>query len=135
MPQAIARNKEPDKFDLESLPGGFVALRKLTYGEIMHRRDLTTKITPGQGRGDAKISMDNTAVTVFEFSRAIVDHNLEDDGMKLDLSKRATIEQLDPVIAQEIEQLIADMNQLPEDDKKSAEGVRSTDSQGFTSGE
>ena len=134
MPQAIVRDQEPDKFDLESLPGGFVALRKLTYGEMLHRRDLTTKITPGQGRRDTSITMDNTAVTVFEFSRAIVDHNLEDDGMKLDLSKRATVEQLDPVIAQEIEQLIADMNQLPEDDKKSNGEVRPTGTQSDTDG-
>jgi hypothetical protein len=131
MPQATQQVQEPDKFDLKSLSGGWVALRKLTYGEILKRRDLGAHITPRQGR-NVEVDIDNFSVTIFEFARAIVDHNLEDEtGTKLNLTREQDIQRLDPDIATEIEELIQEMNpsvsSSPEDAEKSRR-VGTTDS-------
>lgn len=130
MPRAtVASNTE--KFDLRSAPpDGYVMLRRLTYGEVLRRRDMGTKMQLDQSRrgGNQKVTIDmiQTETTWFEFKSAIVDHNLEDDaGRKLDFNNRNDFSQLDPHVAQEIERLISDMNGLGDED---TEGLFRTDS-------
>lgn len=62
----------------------------------------------------------------YEFSRCIVEHNLEDEtGAKLDFSNKLAITKLDPKIGSEIERLIDELNQEEEE----GEGL---DEEGFT---
>lgn len=119
---------EPIRKDLKSLPGGWVVLRQMTYGEYLHRRDMAMGLSVQgdslrQGTPD-KINIDmlQTAVTQFEFKTCILDHNLEDEnGVKLDLTSPAGLQRLDPLVGQEIEELLDELNKW--DNPKSSEGV------------
>jgi len=115
MPRATA-TQETERFELETLPDGFVELRRLSYGEMLHRRDIGSTMRTGQGR-KAGIEFDTDALEIqhYEFSKCIVDHNLEDEnGTKLNFSNKADIVKLDPRVAGEIETLIFKMTN-PED--------------------
>lgn len=119
MPRATANTAEGQREELKTLDGGYVILRKLTYGEMLKRRDMSVRASSGRGRG-VDIDFQQLEVAVFEFSKAVMEHNLEDEnGNTLNLSDRNTVEKLDPVVAQEIETLIDNMNQLPEASSKS----------------
>src|SRR3954471_11554641 len=77
MPVAVATT-ETEHHELKSLPGGFVLVRKLTYGEVLQRRSMMKMQIEGQGTKDARaeIEMLNRNATVFDFQRCVVDHNL-----------------------------------------------------------
>ena len=124
MPVATTFIDETQRFDLETCPGGFIVLRRLTYGEHMKKKSMTTmSIAAGMSnKKDVKgtLELANEEVTVFEFSRCIVDHNLEDAGeRKLNLSSVVDIQKLNPRIGQEIEKYLDQMNSLDEDDENS----------------
>jgi hypothetical protein len=112
MPKAVAVN-DTEKFDLKSCDGGFVELRRMTYGEKLERRQISMDMY-GEGSGkQARVQMDLAAskTALFEFSRLVLDHNLEDEnGTKLNLKSPTDLSRLDPRIGDEIEQLIADMD-------------------------
>jgi len=120
MPNATSSSSKTEHFDLKTLPDGFVDLRKMTYGEMLRRRDIGSTMRAGQGRGrKAGIEFDTDSLEIqhYEFSRCIVDHNLEDEsGKLLNFKNTADIVKLDPQIASEIESLIFEMNQPPQDD-------------------
>ncbi len=126
MPKATA-SKEGKKFELKSCPGGFVNLRRFNYGEVLHRREIGGEMsgTPGKDEKGANkglekfdLKVHHVEIQTYEFSRAIVDHNLEDDtGKKLNLGTVEGIAQLDSTIAQEIEELINALNEPPGDEE------------------
>ncbi|MGH9909819.1 MAG: hypothetical protein ACRD32_04190 [Nitrososphaerales archaeon] len=124
MPKAVSNTGETVRRELETLPEGFVVLRKMTYGEMLRRRDLSLKVKAGAER-DPEFSLSSLSVTVFEFEKCIVDHNLEDEnGNKLNLSLERDVLRLDPQIAGEIETEIDKLNQPPTDDaSKSLQSV------------
>ncbi len=130
MPRATIDTTQTERFELKSLPstneneGGFVELRKLSYGQILERRDMGAKIaieglSDRQSRDeDLKVTteMIQKAVTEFEFKHSIVSHNLEDEnGTNLNFSRPSDVWALDPQIGQEIGNLIEDMNQWEAD--------------------
>jgi hypothetical protein len=120
MPAAVAIQTETIRHDLKSLDGGFVELRRMTYGQIVQRRALT-KLSVLSGKGVSKnvtgeMAMASKEVTQFEFDHCIVAHNLEDvDGRPLVLSG-PDFDKLDPRVGTEIERYISDMNNFDEDD-------------------
>lgn len=125
MPKATA-SIETTKFDLESCPGGWVELRRLTYGEMLKRRDMSTKFTGvgDKNKTDVDVSLDQTSVVAYEFRNAIIEHNLEDEeGNKLNFSNATDISRMDPRIAGEIEDHINEMNQPPDRDAQKSLGV------------
>lgn len=115
-------------FDLQSLAGGKISLRRMTYGEKLQRIELATQQvikaeTDKRGRpnpnasAEMDIKMLQRATAEFEFARCIVDHNLEgDDGNKLDFTKGLTLDVLDPRVGDEISQKIEEMNNFNEDE-------------------
>jgi hypothetical protein len=122
MPRATVDITSVNHVDLKSCPGGYVELRKLTYGQFLERQSLAMKVTMAmQGRGGAKegnmeVKSAQFAVACFEMRHCVAAHNLEDDqGRPLDFKSEATVMLLDPLIGQEIGQHIDEMNQLPED--------------------
>jgi hypothetical protein len=120
MPRATIDIQETETFDLKTLVGGTVTLRRMSYGEWLERQGMAMDVSMTGRPGDAqnaemKIGMAQTKVTIFEFAKCIVDHNLEDhDGQKLDFAKKANVcvQLLDPKVGQEIGQLIDGMNNL-----------------------
>lgn len=125
MPRATAQVSETKRFDLESLPGGFVELRRMTFGQVLERQSMITmSFIQEQEKGTknkvtrSELAAANVQVTVFEFTKSIVDHNLEDEGgRKLNLTTPADIQRLDPRVGQEIGRLISKYNRLDEEEE------------------
>jgi hypothetical protein len=120
MVKAVADLTVSEEIPLKTLEGGWIKLRKLTYGQMMHRQDIAAKmaITSDQRSKNVEMAIDmaQAVVTQFEFANCIIDHNLEDEnGVKLNLSATADINRLDPQVGAEISDLIDGLNQLPED--------------------
>lgn len=124
MPRATASITETEHCPLKTCPpDGFVDLRQLTYGEYMKRRDMATQMsikgTDRQQRNEQlDISMLQAETQFYEFSKCIVEHNLEDaSGRKLNFKSRQDFDNLDPKIGQEIDSYISKMNQWEETEK------------------
>lgn len=122
MPNALASISEAERHELKTLPEGFVMVRRLTYGQKLERRAMSSSATAETGGRRSKnmkleMQMINEAATLFDFTHCIVDHNLEDDqGNKLNLATAQDIKRLDPRIGDEIEQILNDLNNFEEDD-------------------
>lgn len=121
MPKATA-SVEAERHDLKTLEGGFIRARRLTYGEILKRRELvqTMRGRPSQGNKDeaeTEVSLHFLDVQVYEFGRCIIEHNLEleDGGRTLNLSTKEDVLKLDPRVGQEIENILDAMNNPPTD--------------------
>jgi hypothetical protein len=125
-----------ERKDLETLPGqdgkegGWVELRRLSYGEKLQKDQEAMKMrfnmsSMGDGRAetnlDAEIAMINEYATIVEMSRCIMDHNLTDgeDGPKLDFNKPDDVRKLDPRVGEEINQLLQELNDFERKSKKS----------------
>ena len=135
MPRATV-STDHERIDLRTCPGGYVVLRQLSYSEMMARRDIAGRLyyeqkAPPRNRAErraqkkvepeetrrAELEVLNVKLMEWEFSKCIVDHNLEDDdGNKLDFSNPMSYDILDPKIGAEINEYIDDMNQEGEDD-------------------
>jgi len=120
MPVAI-RSNSTERFDLKTLDGAFVVLRKMDYGQILERRAMLklTFSNHGKGKNDVagEIAMANKNVNLFEFRYCVIEHNLERiEGQLLNLSNPVDVASLDPRVGQEIEKLIEDMNNFDGDD-------------------
>lgn len=119
MPVAI-RSTDTKRFNLKTLPEGFVVLRRMTYGQILERRAMmkVSFISGGKGKSaEAEMTMANKKVNLYEFEKCIVEHNLEkEEGKLLNLTNATDIELLDPKVGQEIEKYIEDLNNLNDED-------------------
>ncbi len=121
MVRATVDTEEKIHKDLKSLPEGFVVLKRLSYGEKLHRRAMVSKM---QVSSEAKsknfsgeMQLINEMATQFDFKMCIIDHNLDDeDGNKLNFQNVADIRRLDPIVGEEIDELINELNNFEEDE-------------------
>lgn len=128
MPNATASN-EAVKRELKSLPGGFVTLRRLTYGEQLHRRDISATFVPGTKAEDGRIETSALRVQHYEFTKAVMEHNLTDENDKpLNFNDMQDVVKLDPRVGGEIEQMIDEMNQPPDEGAQKSMGDGSAQS-------
>jgi len=125
MPRATV-STEPEHFELKTVPGGFVELRRMPYGKYLTRQEMALKL---QVRGSSRqnvegeMAMANKVVSVFEFKECIVNHNLTDDNDNpLDFRSPVTLEMLDPRVGDEIGQHINEMHQFDLGNSESASG-------------
>lgn len=115
MPRATITSNT-SKFDLKSLaPDGFVELKRLTYGATLERRDMVMLMKFGSttkgSDPEASTELQNKKVTAFEWVNSIVTWNLTDENdLPLDWKKSNIFDVIDPAVAEEISQLITDMN-------------------------
>lgn len=125
MPKAVANNQDTIRKDLKTLPGGFVVLRRLTYGEKIQRRAMVSgmKIRGGGKTKDfeGEMNMVNEQATLFDFQRCIVEHNLEkdDEGTLLNFQNVQDIKLLDPRVGEEIDTLLSELNNFEDDEENS----------------
>lgn len=118
MPLAT-RSRETFKCKLETVPGGFVELRKMSFGETLKRQEIVSNMST-RGQQDAKdreleFKMQLEDSNTFVFGVSIVDHNLEDEaGRKLDFRSKMDVVMLDSAVGEEISELIDKLN-TPED--------------------
>jgi hypothetical protein len=126
--------------DLKTLPDGWVTLKQLSFDEMLERRDNALRMSMEQDRKSGKnakqkINLDSASQWTrhFEFSRCIVDHNLEDDnGEKLNFANPMTLGVLDPKVGSEIERYIEELNQ--EDEESLEDFTRRLSSSSETNG-
>jgi hypothetical protein len=119
--------------ELVSCPGGFVKIRRLTYGEKMKRKSFMSKMklntdSSAGNRAErrskqaqafsAELDMMNEEVTQFEFAVSILDHNLtylidpanpESEAM-LNFKNPEHVKMLDGNVGEEIDDLITNHN-------------------------
>lgn len=115
MPRATANLEPEDKVELKTCPGGWVVLRRMSYGHKLDRMKHVGKLSVemgGRGRSTrGEMEMLQKASTLYDFKSCIVDHNLEDEnGTKLNLGAEHDINRLDPRIGEEISALIDALN-------------------------
>lgn len=122
MPNATSESLENEKIDLKTLPGGYVELRPMTYGQVLKRRAMAMNMRfGGKGKNDfeGEMALANQKVTEFEFASCIVSHNLEDaDGRLLNLASPVDIAKLNPRVGSEIDTHISRMNNFEDDDSE-----------------
>lgn len=112
-----------DRFDLKSAPpDGYVVIRRMTWGEKLKRQGMMTNFRMDVG-GNKKddMSMDvnlfQEKVTLWEFANLIVEHNLTDDKMQqLNFKNAADVARLGPLVGEEIQKRIDEINAFEEDD-------------------
>lgn len=104
-----ARSTSTEKtFDLESVDGGWVTIRRLKHGESTERLDEILSFRPGVSADTTVRVLSNWKARIFDFSHCIVDHNLGDEsgGTKFDFSKEADVYELAEDIGDEIQGII-----------------------------
>jgi hypothetical protein len=124
MPKATVNPADTERFDLKTAPpDGFITLRRLTYGQKLERQsiamdmkvEMADKTNKGQGQGI--MTMQNKAVTLFEYRNCVVEHNLTDENEQLlNFTDPRTLDMLDPRVGDEIGELIDSMNNFEDGD-------------------
>lgn len=100
----------------EDPEGGWIELRRLSYGEKLAKDAEAMKMRFAMDSGptqsmDAELSLISEFVTLMEFSKCIMNHNLTDDNDKpLNFRDPASVRSLDPRVGDEISGLIGEMN-------------------------
>ncbi len=128
MPRATITSTT-ERLELKTCPGGWVDLKRLTYGQYLHRSEIVTKMKvqgtdkKNRQKDSEKIAgileMANKRVTEYEFSNCIMDHNLTDDNDNpLNFSNPLTLEALDPRIGNEIADKINEMHEFMTEDEE-----------------
>lgn len=122
MPNATVNLEETENHDLKTCEGGYVVLKRMTYGQVVARRAMMKLSVESSGKNKdfrGEMAMASKEITQFEFKNCIVDHNLEAaDGRKLNLGSPVDFDSLDPRVGQEIEGLIGDMNNFEDEDQE-----------------
>lgn len=114
---------ETVRYDLESLPGAFVELRRLTYGQKLQRKNMSKlAIDMNSKSKDLKgeLAMASREATLMDFKNCIVDHNLfkdADETIKFNFGNAMDVEFLDPKIGEEIEKYIDSLNNFEDGDE------------------
>ncbi len=109
-----------EQFDLESIEGGWVKLRRLNHGDSNELSGLRIAFTlrgEDKEKDEDASALARTTIKLsrhYSFSRMIVDHNLGKNGKKYNFSKRRDVDDLDPVIGDEIANLIDNHNETLE---------------------
>jgi len=118
MPKATFTQETVHK-DLKTCPEGYVELRRMPYGQWLHRQELAMRMQiEASGRSQqqgfrGEMVMANSAVTQFEFQQCIVSHNLENDnGEPLDFRTPQALAVLDPKVGQEISTYITELHEF-----------------------
>lgn len=136
MPRATIDREETFRYDLRTLPsdngteGGYVVLRRLSYHQMMTRRDMISKIAweerrnPKKGKRSedeiikAALEVSSAPTMEYEFKHSIVQHNLEDgNGTLLDFSNPESFRNLDPRVGAEIGTYIDNLNQEADEEE------------------
>lgn len=110
--------------DLKSLPGAYVVVKRMTYGQKLVRQQMAMKMQmKGTSRKDSilDIEMMNRLTSLWSFANLIGEHNLTElmpDGSErpLNLTNVADVEKLRSDIGEEIDTLIDKLNNFEDDE-------------------
>ena len=129
MPKATI-SSEPKRFDLVTAPpDGYVVLKRLNYGQTLKRQSISQQTevsddTPS-GRAVGRIHVDLQGVAAFDFRYSIIEHNLTNEaGALINFSNVADFVDMDPDIANEIDEYIVKFNGFDKSAKQREEERR-----------
>lgn len=106
MPRATVAS-QTEKFELKSLPEAYVVIRRMTYGEKLSRTDAMMNMRTSTEDKEMQISLMSKKIAFQDFASLIIEHNLTDENDKpLNFKNAADVDRLDPVVGDEIGQLI-----------------------------
>lgn len=109
----VTRNTE--RFDLETLPGGYVVIRRMSYGEKLARQDNILSMRTSKETEGVEFSMLNKNAALHDFSNLVIEHNITDENDRpLNFKDAKDIFALDPRIGDEIGQKIDSINSFEE---------------------
>lgn len=123
---AIATITQPtETFKLKSCPpDGYVTIRRMTWGEKLKRQSMLTKYRMEMDKNtkDKDMSLDvdilQEKVSYWEFQNLIVEHNLTDENeTPLNFRNMADITRLGPVVGEEIQKYIDEVNTFEESEE------------------
>lgn len=101
------------EFDLKTVPGGTVTVRRMTYGEKLQRQDELMSLSAIKDGDDMSLNMQmlNKKAALADFKNLVVSHNLTDeDDRPLNFANAADVMRLDPRVGDEIGELIDKIN-------------------------
>lgn len=104
-------------YELDTINDGWVTLRRLNHGQSNELTDLRLMFVPSEDEAEESATA-RTSIKVgrhYSFSHCIVDHNLGVNGRKFDFKKRRDVDGLDPVIGDEVADLIDKHNETIEE--------------------
>lgn len=122
MPVATTSGLETKRFDLKSLEGGYVIVRRMTFGQYMRRREQVSQMFLKGGKDtdgmEGMMQLVSAKATELDFANCITEHNLTDDQDRLlDFKNTRHVESLNPRIGDEIGKYIDEMNQFNEEEQ------------------
>jgi hypothetical protein len=118
MPVGVVQG-EPEHFDLKTLPGGFVKIKRMNYGEKMTRRQFSSKMEMETDRRTKSmksiVDLFKEDADLYDFAHCVTDHNLTDvDERPLDFNNPTDVRKLAGKIAEEIGTYIDSVNNFEE---------------------
>lgn len=109
----VARTEE--KFELKTLPGAFVVVRRMTYGEKLERQDDMIQMSLKDKDEGMAIGIMNKKMALKDFGNLIVEHNLTDENERqLNFRDAKDVVSLDPRIGEEVSRYIEKINSFEE---------------------
>lgn len=121
MPVAVVVNTQSDKIDLKSLPGGYVIVRRMNYGEELTRSAMGTKLIVGGTAGkdmSGELDIQTDKIAIWDFAHLVVEHNLTDaNDRPLNFKSEADVRMLSGAIGKEIGELIDSFNSAETSDE------------------
>lgn len=105
---AKARPRE-EVYDLKSLPGGWVKIRRFNHGERIDRlsKVLVMSVEGDEEDASPEARINHLAARQHDFAHAILDHNLGDgNGYKYNFKKKEDVMAIDGEVGDEIDDLI-----------------------------
>lgn len=99
-----------ERFELETLPGAFIVVRRMTYGEKLKRQDemLSMKTKKGEDAMEISTFFSKTALRDFHL---VVEHNITDENDRvLNFRDAKDVVALDPRVGDEIGEFIDKVN-------------------------
>lgn len=118
MPVAVITS-ENHREELKTLPGAYVVIREMTYGERLVRSNLmgAMKVLKDNKSDYAgEIAMQTEKMTLWDFANLIAEHNLEDtDGRTLNFRNEQDVRKLSSRIGDEVGALIDKWNSFEDE--------------------
>lgn len=113
---------DAERFDLKTLPGAYVVVRRMTYGESLKRTGMMTKFlvggNPSSKDFSGEVEMNQEEVTLWDFANCVLEHNLTDeDGKLLNFKNQFDVRRLDGRIGDEIGRYIDSVNSFEDKDE------------------
>jgi len=103
-----------NKVELTLLPGGYVTVRRMNYGEELDRTGLATKFKMGSTKTEnakdsfaGELDINTKEIALWDFANLIVDHNITDENERLlNFKNPADVARLHPLVGKEIGEAI-----------------------------